>query len=157
MNIQNFKYQKFYGIPLIKALKDTRCLNISDYFDDDNSSFIVSDRVRQNGVYIKFTEKRLGPWYFTFRIEHINKINGLKEKFNRVYIILVCGDIGTCCLNYLEFSKVINPLENSEKTISIYKKTGEKYTVKGTDGELKYKIGENDFPDKIFNPFGYEK
>jgi hypothetical protein len=37
-----------------------------------------------------------------------------------------------------------------EKSIRISRRPKEKYSVSGSDGGLKYKIGENDFPRRLF-------
>ncbi|MEI6266624.1 MAG: hypothetical protein WCP14_01930 [bacterium] len=153
----NFKYQLYYGAALLKIIQDQRCLGVSDYVDDDNSSFKILSQLRESGLYVKYTESRLIPWSFTFSENHLEKLLELKSKFEKVFVLLVCYDAGVCCLNYDEIERLLRPSQSGVKSISVSKRNREKYSVHGTNGELKYKIGDNDFPEKIFNPICFEK
>ncbi|MFA5091433.1 MAG: hypothetical protein WC483_02275 [Candidatus Paceibacterota bacterium] len=69
---------------------------------------------------------------------------------NNIFIILVCNDDGICCLNWKEFSTIISVYNiNYPKWIRVGRRKNEKYSVYGIDGELKHKIGNSDFPNKL--------
>jgi len=152
----NYKYCFYHGAAIIRILQDERCKSVEDYFDQDNSSYIVSGKY---GIYIKYSEKRMSPWSFNFQDRHRKKILELFSKYDKCFILLVCSDIGVCCLNKTDLHRVIDlgGGSNFPKTISISKRKREKYKISGTDGDLKYKIGDNDFPDKIFVAPCYER
>ncbi|HCC05350.1 TPA: hypothetical protein DEP58_03525 [Patescibacteria group bacterium] len=136
-------YTYYYGAAICRIIKHPTyqriigCKNMS-------SAYIVNDAV----VYFKHSTKRLTPWQFTFQNNHLQDLKELKTKFNKVYIALICGDDGICCISYDEFLLITS---NSVEGIWITadRSRNEKYKVKGNSGKLKNKIGNNQFPDKI--------
>ncbi|MFA5065864.1 MAG: hypothetical protein WC566_10435 [Dehalococcoidia bacterium] len=101
-------------------------------------------------IYFKHSTKRMSPWAFTFLPEHIREIADAKKEIDNVYVILACNDDGICCLSFSEFAKVIFVGEtNKSKSIRVSRSPREKYSVTGTDGNIGYKIGDNDFPRKV--------
>ena len=89
------------------------------------------------------------PWRFSFQQKHQNEIREMKERFNEVFLVLVCGDDGVVTLGYDELKKILDEQHNEVEWIAVARRPREKYTVTGSDGKLRYKIGENEFPDKI--------
>ena len=73
----------------------------------------------------------------------------MKNKFDNVFLVLVCGDDGVVTLSYDELKKILNEQYDEVEWIAISRRPREKYAVTGSDGKLKYKIGENEFQDKI--------
>ena len=117
-------------------------------YGDDNSSYIISDKT---SIYIKYSQKRISPWTFSFAKTHIEEVNRFKNEFENIFIVLVCNDNGICCLNYQEFCTVISVESNFfPKWVKARRQKGEKYGVIGSDGKLTYKIGDSDFPQKIY-------
>lgn len=114
----------------------------------NHSSYIIDNKT---SIYIKYSQKRISPWTFSFTKTHIEEINKVKNGFENIFIILVCNNNGICCLNYQEFCTVISVKSNYfPKWIKARRQKGEKYTVTGSDGKLTYKIGDSDFPQKIY-------
>lgn len=114
---------------------------------ENNLSYIINNKVP---IYIKYSQKRISPWTFSFTKTHIEDITKVKSGFEDIFIILVCNDNGICCLNYHEFCTVISVESNYfPKWIKAQRQKGEKYAVTGSDGELTYKIGNIDFPNKL--------
>ena len=64
---------------------------------------------------------------------------------------MLCNVDGICCLSYDEFCYVLS-VESDEpnKQIKVQRKERTKYTVTGNDNELGHKIGNTDFPRKIY-------
>ncbi len=93
----------------------------------------------------------MSPWPFTFSDVHITEIKELNSKFNKAFIVFVCNEDGICCLNFHEFSTIIS-LGNKKfpKWVRISRMKREKYSVSGSDNKLNYKIGDSDFPKKIY-------
>jgi hypothetical protein len=115
--------------------------------ETNNSSYIIDERIP---IYIKYSQKRISPWIFTFTEAHIEEIKKVQNGFKEVFILLVCNNNGVCCLNYQEFSTVISTESNYfPKWIKAQRQKGEKYAVTGSDGKLTHKIGDSDFPRKI--------
>jgi hypothetical protein len=115
----------------------------------DRSVYSLDDEIY---FYIKHSTKRMSPWIFTFLHNQVEKIVSFNNSNNKIYIVLVCNDDGICCLDFKEFNAVIS-YKNSlyPKWIKVSRKKGEKYFVVGSDGKLKNKIGNSDYPRKLFS------
>jgi len=136
----------FHGAVLSRII-DNKSVGLGKYITS-NSSYIVDDKIV---IYIKYSQKRISPWTFSFSKVHIEELKKIKEDKSSLFIILLCNDDGICCLNFQEFSNIISiENENFPKWIKAQRQHGEKYAVSGSDGDLKYKIGNSDFPQKIY-------
>jgi len=141
-----YNYTFFHGTALVRIVQDKRAFGIKLY--SGNNTYLVNDSAC---VYIKHSSKRLSPWVFTFLPEHIKDIDKIRKDLSNTYIVLICNDDGICCLNFKEFSQLVFVgSSNQTKWIRVRRSPREKYTVTGSDGELRYKIGDSDFPQKIF-------
>ncbi len=138
----------FHGAAIIRVIHHESFRSIKVY-DENNCSYLINEVA---GMYIKYSQKRLAPWHFTFSGDHIHEITEMDGRLEQAYVVLVCNEDGICCLNWHEFTTVIS-IENksSPKWIAVSRMKGEKYFVRGSDGELKHKIGNSDFPKKIYH------
>jgi hypothetical protein len=135
----------FHGAVFSRIIDDSS--TIIKKHSGNNSSYIINNKTP---IYIKYSQKRISPWTFSFAKTHIEDISKVKNGFENIFIILVCNDNGICCLNYQEFCTVISVESNYfPKWIKAQRQKGEKYAVTGSDGELTYKIGNSDFPNKL--------
>ena len=136
----------FHGVVLSRIVQNrSACFK---KYRGNNSAYIINNQI---GVYIKYSSKRMSPWSFSFSKVHINEIKDMKNKLEKIFVTLICDDNGICCLDYNEFCTTIS-IENKyfPKWIKASRLKGEKYSVSGSDGKLKYKIGNSDFPQKIY-------
>jgi len=137
----------FQGAVIVRAIRHPSYKSLSVY-EGNNSSYVING---SSGVYIKYSQKKLPPWNFTFLEDNVREIVEMKDGLERVYIVLACEEDGVCCLDWDEFRAVISVESTSyPKWISVSRAKGEKYAVKGSDTKLKHKIGNVDFPRKIF-------
>ena len=90
------------------------------------------------------------PWRFTFKKEHQEEIDLMKSRFKNVFLVLVCNDDGVVCLSYPELRRILDAQHDPIEWISATRHKREMYAVKGSNGELDFKIGQNDFPAKLF-------
>jgi hypothetical protein len=90
------------------------------------------------------------PWRFTFNKQHQGEIDSMKTNFKNVFLILVCNNDGVICLNYSELKGILDNQHDPIEWISATRHKRKMYSVKGSNGELDFKIGQNDFPEKIF-------
>lgn len=148
--IKDFEF--FHGIVFSRLIHvyDGQ-INIKPYPTNSNSSYILNDKV---GLYIKYSTKRMTPWSFSFQKHHQEEIADMEKKLSSVFLLLVCNDDGIVCLNQKELKQVLDEDFKQTESIRINRKPREKYTVSGTDGKLKLKIGESDFPKKLFTETG---
>ncbi|MDD5014560.1 MAG: hypothetical protein PHW73_05595 [Atribacterota bacterium] len=142
--MQNFEF--YHGAAIIKIIRSGDFKQI-ETFGRSNSSYLLDEKI---GLYIKYCKNRMSPWIFTFDNEHVNEVKEIFCLLENVFVALVCKDNGICCLNWLEFNTVISvESSNYPKWIKASRKKNEKYSVSGTDGNLKRKIGNSDFPSKL--------
>ncbi len=141
-------FEFFHGASLVRIIHDNIFDSIKKY-TNNNSSYIINNNI---GIYIKYSQKRMSPWTFSFSDIHVDEIKNMEKEFNKVYVVLVCNEDGISCLNFEEFSTVVS-IENKNfpKWIKASRMRKEKYFISGSDGELKHKIGNSDFPKKIYD------
>ncbi|MFH1956756.1 MAG: hypothetical protein ABIJ28_03860 [Patescibacteria group bacterium] len=144
MDINNIDF--FHGAVFSRIIDNS--LACIEKHSGNNSSYIINNITP---IYIKYSKKRISPWSFSFIKTHIEEINKAINGFENIFVVLICNTNGICCLNYQEFCAVISVESNDfPKWIKTQRQKGEKYTVTGSDGKLTYKIGNSDFPQKLF-------
>ena len=137
----------FHGAALIRVIRHESYRSVK-VLEENDCSYLINDTV---GIYIKYSQRKLPPWSFTFSEEHVREITEMGGSLEKVYVALVCNEDGICCLDWKEFATVISTESTTyPKWISASRMKGEKYSVSGRDGKLKHKIGNSDFPRKIF-------
>jgi hypothetical protein len=142
------KFEFFHGLVFARIIHGTqRPLSVKPFQSISNASYVVNDNI---GIYIKYSTKRMTPWRFTFQKEHQEEIDLMKSKFKNVFLVLVCNDDGVVCLNYSELKQLFDNQHDPIEWISATRHKREMYAVKGSNGELGFKIGQNEFPEKIF-------
>lgn len=140
-------YTFYHGSALVRLIQEQRTYGTKLYFG--NNCYLVNN---ESCIYFKHSTKRISPWQFTFMPEHLQEIANIESGCKRLFVVLICGEDGICCLNYKEIAQLIlvGNIDQS-KSIRISRGPREKYTVSGTDGELNHKIGDNDFPRRLFD------
>jgi len=141
-----YNYTFFYGSALVRLIHDSRTYGVKLY--NGNNCYLINEK---SCIYMKHSTKRISPWSFTFMPEHMAEIAGLYIQNKNLFVALICNDDGVCCLSYDELAQVIffGNIGQS-KFIRVSRSPREKYTVSGSDGKLRHKIGDNDFPRKLF-------
>lgn len=143
------EFEFFHGLVFARIIHGTnRQVSIKPFPSASNSSYIINDKI---GIYIKYSSKRMTPWRFSFKKEHQDEIELMKQGLKEVFLLLVCNDDGVVCLNYSEVKQILNDQHGVIEWISATRHKREMYEVKGSDGELGFKIAPNDFPEKIFD------
>jgi hypothetical protein len=140
-------FEFFHGAAIVKVIH-SGCFKTIEKFGKSNSSYLLDEKI---GLYVKYSQKRIAPWIFTFDQEHIKEIKDMASLLgNNVFLALVCNDDGIPCIDWHEFCTIIS-IENMKypKWVRCDRKKNEKYSVYGIDGELGYKIGNSDFPNKL--------
>lgn len=132
------EFDFYHGAALCKLVHNNRINTIITFPTSSNSSYVANENI---GIYIKYSTKRLSPWRFTFAREHQDEINDMKEILGKVYVLLVCYKDGIACLDFDELKAVLNYEHEQTEWISVSRRHREKYSVKGSDGKLRLKIG----------------
>ena len=142
-----YNYTFFYGSALVRLIHDPRTFGVKLY--KGNNCYLINEKSR---IYMKHSTKRISPWSFTFLPEHMLEIASLCNGNKNSFVVLICNDDGVCCLSYDELAQVIffgNIGQSKFDRVS--RSPREKYTVSGSDGKLKHKIGDSEFPEKVLD------
>lgn len=112
------------------------------------SKYLLDDGT---GLYVKYSTKRLTPWSFSFSAEQQRDIASLREECGRIFVVLVCGQDGVACLSDAELSRVLDE-DHKDEWVKAARKRNEKYSITGSDERRVFKVGDNEYPLKIFTP-----
>lgn len=85
---------------------------------------------------IKYSTRRLSPWYFSFTVEQMWEIEGLVRQFYPVWMLLVCGVDGIVGISAQEFIGITESRPGNVASIRVSRKRNSMYRVSGNAGEL---------------------
>jgi hypothetical protein len=145
----NADFAQFHGILLTRIVHaSTDSVSIRLFAIDSNSSYVINDTI---GLYVKYCAKRMSPWRFSFSTKHHNEIEALHKHCLKSFIVLICNNDGIACLCYDEFRQVIDLNHHGTESIRVARPPRSMYSISGTDGKVRFKIGDSDFPRRLFN------
>ena len=144
------EFEFYHGAVLSRLAHADQPVSLKLYPTRSNASYVINDKV---GIFVKHSSKRMSPWGFSFNKTHQDEILEMKNKLEQVFILLVCFDDGIVTLNFDELKKVLDDIHRAVEWIRVSRNPREKYSVSGSDGILKFKIGGNEFPGKILKTF----
>ena len=138
-------YQGLFLINARKQLDDLHYLKeLSFETGTSKNSFIININNDETlGIYLKYTKKNTSPWTFNFKYEHQEEIDILKEICSDVLIGFVCGLDGVCLIKYRNFKEILDDYFEESEAVSIRRKPGGNYWLKGRDGKLEKSIPAN--------------
>lgn len=143
--IRDFEF--FHGVVFSRLFHATettvtvrRCKGLS------NSAYVINGNT---GLYIKYSASRLTPWQFCFNKAHLNEVLLMKRKLNHIAVALVCGEDGMAVLTFNEFINVLGEIFQDAGWITVSRRKREKYCVKGSAADLKYKVADSEGVTKI--------
>jgi hypothetical protein len=144
------EFEFFHGVVFARMLHTTqRQLSIKPYSASDNATYLVDGRM---GIYIKYSTKRLSPWRFSFQKRHQDKISEMKRDVGEVFVLLVCNDDGVVVLTFAELKQILNENHETVEWVSATRNRRQMYSIKGSDGNLSFKVGRDEFLTKMFDP-----
>ncbi len=143
------EFEFFHGTVFAKLTHEAKIpLTFETHPTPDNASYVVNGKT---GIYIKYSTKRLSPWRFSFQKRHQDEMLDMRNKYGEVYLLLVCNDDGIVALSSEDLKEILNETFEPVEWISVARTQGKMYTVKGSDGDLGYKVALADFPKNIIN------
>ena len=146
------EFEFYHGVAFARMLHVVQKeVAIKPYSPLDNAAYIVNGSI---GVYIKYSAKRLSPWRFSFQQKHRDKIVAMENDLDTVFVFLVCNDDGVVILTFDEFRQVLNETHAGVEWISATRNRRQMYSIKGSDGKLSFKVGKDEFVEKLFSPAG---
>jgi hypothetical protein len=111
------------------------------------SAYVLDERI---ALYVKYSTNRLSPWTFAFGVDHQAEIARLQDEFREVLVALVCGLDGVACLRGFEYQRVLDDDPRSGEWIRVARSPRQKYAVTGSDQRQVFKVGDNEFPAKVY-------
>jgi hypothetical protein len=142
------EFEFFHGVVLSRLIHASQDrIDIRPFPTQSNSSYILN---RDIGLFVKYSTKRMSPWSFTFMRGHQEEILQMRKRMADVFTLLVCNDDGIVCLSYDELRLVLDEHFTDAESIRVRRGPREKYAIVGTDGKLRFKVAESDFPKKLF-------
>ena len=141
------EYEFFTGVVLNGLLKYGVAIKIEEFPTKSSNSFMLNGN--KVGIYIKYSKKTISPWRFTFLKEHQEEFQAMSELCDNAFLILVCGHDGIVSIKNNTLKRVLNETYEEEEWISASRLKRESYTIKGSDGQLNFKINLKDFPRDI--------
>lgn len=120
-------------------------------FGIGRSAYVLDERV---GLYVKYSEKRMSPWSFSFSRGHQEEIAELKAHQLEVFVAFVCGGDGVACLSSSELSRVLDDEFEDIEWVKVARRAREKYSITGSDGRKVFKVGDNEYPAKVLDSLG---
>lgn len=147
--------EKYHGVALARLLRSGRSDPISiGVHPDYRSAYVIEDVV---AVYVKYSTNRLTPWTFAFRPEHQDEIDELCGELDETFIALVCGDDGVACLTSMEYRCVMHGESSATEWIRVSRRPRQRYAVSGSDGQRVCRIGNREYPAKVFTAMRVEE
>lgn len=141
------EYEFYHGVVFSKLVSNSNDnIIIKSFRSNSNGFYVLNNDI---GIYIKYSTKRLTPWRFSFQKIHQDEISQMKNELQNVFILLVCGEDGIVTLSFSELKTILNEIHEEVEWISASRTPNKEYTIKGSDGTLKQKIGKNDFLKKL--------
>jgi hypothetical protein len=140
--------EQYHGAVLARLLRfgEPEPINIGLH-PDYHSVYVVESAV---AIYVKYSTNRLTPWAFVFRPEHQDEIDELCCEFKEIFVALVCGTDGVACLSSAEYAHVLDGGSSASEWVRVSRKPRQSYTVTGCDGRRTCKIGNSEYPTKVY-------
>ena len=73
-----------------------------------------------------------------------------------IFVVLVCGEDGIACLSKAEYSALLDDEFEPVEWIKAQRMAREKYTLSGSDSSKPFKVGDNEYPLKIYSALNPE-
>ena len=142
------EFEFYHGVAFARMLHATqREVAIKPYSPSDNAAYVLD---RSIGVYVKYSLKRLSPWRFSFQQRHREKIIEMKKDLGNVFVLLVCNEDGIVILTFDELRQILNKAPEGTEWVSATRNKRQMYSISGSDGTLGFKVGKDEFSEKLF-------
>jgi hypothetical protein len=132
----------YHGVAVLRVVDDPRCLSILK----DTFGYAVNGELF---FVVKYSTAKKSPWQFTITEDEFNGIEGLMAE--RIFVVFVCGGDGMCGAPW---EQVRTLLGAKPGWISVRRRFGGWYGIKGTEGKLDYKIPGKNWPAILFEVEG---
>jgi len=128
-------YKFYHGVVLAELVNHRTGPLVIDELNEDGrlSSYILDATV---GLQIKHSTSRLNPWQFTFTKANLVQLLELQQRYQAVFIVLVCHTDGMVTLTLEETTSILAAGESDQAWIRVDRRKNEWYSVNGGAAEL---------------------
>lgn len=142
------EHELYHGAALLKLISNSEDpIEIKPFGSfKAKSSYVVNGKI---GIYIKHSALRMSPWGFTFQRDHQDELVQLEVAFKDTFLLLVCETDGVVILASAEIKTLLDLNHQGVQWISVKRRKREQYQVKGSNGQLAFKVADSDYPRKI--------
>jgi hypothetical protein len=142
------EFETYHGLVFSRLVHGrSKRFSIEPFPTPDNASYIVDEKI---GIYVKYSSKRMSPWRFSFHKRHQDELLSMRNKLSKVFLLLVCRTDGIVALDQDEIDQILDEIHGPVEWIRVARPPRGMYSVTGSDGKLKLKVGIRDFPNKLF-------
>jgi hypothetical protein len=130
---------KFYQGVVLCELVDLagEAITIDELKEDGRlSSYILNNRA---GLHIKHSTARMTPWGFTISRDNVEEFFELRQRYNEVFIALVCHTDGIVTLTLKELVSLITEGIAGQAWVRVERRPNKQYTIVGNKSSLAYK------------------
>ena len=147
MNVSEVEY--CHGAVLNRIIhKSNEPFSFETYPTKSNCSYIFNNKI---GLYIKYSKKRMSPWTFSFHKTHQDEIEEMKQKLGDVFVVFVCGSDGIVGLSHEQLKEILDENHDAAEWVRMARTRNTKYSVSGSDGKMKLKMGKQEFPKNLLD------
>ena len=153
-----YKYEPFHGAVLHRLIKDNSLSDLVIKPGLSKNSYLIRESTfgdtreeKTIGIFIKYSGKRLTPWRYSIYREEQEEMKLLEDACNTVFLLLVNRNDGIACLEYGYLKQLLDDSFEDVEWISVNRKRGEEYGLKGKDGKLNRKIPRNLYPKLVLD------
>lgn len=143
------KFEFYHGAALSKLINAGSTISIKSFPTTSLCTYSINNA--KVGIYIKYSQKRMTPWRFTFKKIHQEELKILSEMHEKTFLILVCGDDGIGCIEYEKLKKVLDENFNEIEWVKLHRYRRESYEFSGSNGKLKHKLSKNSYPSLVLD------
>lgn len=85
---------------------------------------------------VKYSRKRLTPWRFTYDPSQLGELRAVRERYQVVWVFLVCGVDGVVGVSYEELAECVDLHAPASTWLSARRGRNTMYRIAGARGEL---------------------
>lgn len=140
--------ETFHGVVLSRLLYGAPAgSQVNLFMTLSGSAYVVSNSV---ALYVKYSTNRLTPWPFVFTSESLLELKGLREDWDALFIVLVCGKEGIVCVDWDKaLQQIVKPTSQGGFSLQASRKRGQKFRVTG--GRVApILMSDSEFPGAVF-------
>jgi hypothetical protein len=140
--------ERCHGVVLVRLVRGRDEPVLLEVHPELRQAVVVDDVA---ALYVKYSTNRLSPWSFVFSPKHHEELARLDQEFPATLVALACGGDGVVCLTLAECEHVLNDGAGLGEWMRVSRALRAKYAVTGSGGRPALRVGDNEFPVKVYD------